>query len=56
MFPGKGDLFLLKWKVNIVPKLLKMSAMKDPTVFPASNSNDGKLLFLICALLFMDRI
>lgn len=40
MFPGKGELFSLKWVGNIVPKLLKMSSMKDPTVFPASNSND----------------
>ncbi|XP_057213728.1 uncharacterized protein LOC130568741 isoform X2 [Triplophysa rosa] len=40
MFPGKGELFLLKWEGNIVPKLLKMSSMKDLAVFAACNSND----------------
>ncbi|XP_055059369.2 uncharacterized protein [Misgurnus anguillicaudatus] len=36
MFPGKVDLFLRKWEGNIVPKLLKMYAMKHPAI-PASN-------------------
>ncbi|XDV14334.1 hypothetical protein PO909_014605 [Leuciscus waleckii] len=34
MFPGKADLFLRKWEGNIVPKLQKMSTVKNPLVMP----------------------
>ncbi|XP_059365629.1 uncharacterized protein LOC132104288 [Carassius carassius] len=37
MFPGKADLFLRKLEGNIVPKLQKMSTVKNPLVMPTDN-------------------
>ncbi|RXN32900.1 hypothetical protein ROHU_015979 [Labeo rohita] len=40
MFPGKADIFLRKWEGNIVPKLQKMSTVKDPLVMPTDNESE----------------
>ena len=48
MFPGKADLFLRKWEGNIVPKLQKMSTVKNPLVMPTDNESEGRLLCSFC--------
>ncbi|XP_026095690.1 uncharacterized protein LOC113067521 [Carassius auratus] len=40
MFPGKADPFLRKWEGNIVPKLQKMSTVKNPLVMPTDNESE----------------
>ncbi|ROL55346.1 hypothetical protein DPX16_0251 [Anabarilius grahami] len=48
MFPGKADLFLRKWEGNIVPKLQKISTVKNPLVMPTNNESEGRLLCSFC--------
>lgn len=48
MFPGKADLFLRKWEGNIVPKLQKMSTVKNPLVMQTDNESEGRLLCSFC--------
>ena len=42
MFLGKEDLFLRKWEGQIVPQLLKVAAIENPSLIPDDEENDGE--------------
>ena len=43
MFPGKAGLLLRKWEGQIVPQLLKVAAIENPSLIPDDEENEGKL-------------